>query len=83
MTDKPGLMDLIEFSLKLTDSKPISLKPYPLPDAKVEDVRREIKTMLDLGVIERTDSAYGSPIVLIKKRDDTSVFASITENLIK
>ena len=74
LTDKPGLTDLIEFSLKLTDSRPIRLRPYPLPHAKVEDVRGEIKTMLDLGVIERTDSAYGSPIVLIKKRDNTFRF---------
>lgn len=74
LTDKPGLTDLIEFSLKLTDNKPIRLKPYPLPHAKIDDVRREIKTMLDLGVIEKTDSAYGSPIVLIKKRDNSFRF---------
>lgn len=44
LTDRLGLNDLIEFSLKLIDSKPIHLKLYPLPHAKVEDVRGENKT---------------------------------------
>lgn len=57
LTDKPGLTDLVEFSLKLMDDRPTQLKPYPLPYAKVDDVRQEIKTILDLDVIKKTDSA--------------------------
>lgn len=52
--------------LNLTDNKPVCLKPYPLPHAKVEDNRKELKSMLELGVIDKTDYEYGSPIVLIK-----------------
>lgn len=74
LTDKPGLTDLTELSLKLTDDRLIRLKLYPLPHAKVDDVRRELKTILDLDVIEKTDSVYSSPIVLIKKCDNAFHF---------
>ncbi len=69
LTEKPGMTDLEEFSLKLLDETPVKLKPYPLPHAKLETVRKEIRAMLDLGVIEPAESAYSSPVVLVQKKD--------------
>lgn len=69
LTEKPGLTDFFEFSLKLMDDRPIHLKPYLLPHTRVDDVKQEIKTMLDLDVNEKMDSAYSSLIILIKKHD--------------
>ena len=74
LTERPGKTELEEFSLKLLDEKPVKLRPYPLPYAKLETVRNEIKTMLDLGVIEPSESAYSSPVVLVQKKDGTHRF---------
>ena len=73
-TDKPGLTSLAEFEVRLTSSLPVKCKPYPLPHAKREVVKREIDDMLAMGVIEPAQSAYGAPIVLVRKKDQTHRF---------
>ena len=40
----------------------------------MDDVDREIKDMLDKGVIEESDSPWSSSIVLVKKKDNTLRF---------
>ena len=74
MTERPGRTTLVEFSLKLMDDKPIHCKPYPLPHEKLEVVRNELKAMVALGVIEPAQSPYSSPVVLVKKKDQSHRF---------
>ena len=73
LTERPGKTELEEFSLKLLDEKPVKLRPYPLPYAKLETVRKEIKAIIDLGVIEPSESAYSSPVLLVQKKDGTQI----------
>ena len=73
-TDKPGLTDLLEHEIKTTTGTPIRLKPYPLPFAITDVVSDEIEKMLEMQVIEPSESAYSSPIVLVKKKDQTLRF---------
>lgn len=47
------------------------MRQYPLPFAVKEAVEKEVKDMLQLGIIERSTSAYYSPIVVVKKKDGT------------
>ena len=68
-TDRPYATTLEEHSIELTTEEPIRQKPYPVPYAMREAVQKEIKAMLDYDVIERTDSPYASPIVLVRKKD--------------
>lgn len=68
-TDKPGLTTLVEFSLAVTNNKPINLKPYVLPHAKLDAVMAELQEMLKLGIIEPAEGAYCSPIMMVKKKD--------------
>ncbi|KAL3866664.1 hypothetical protein ACJMK2_043946, partial [Sinanodonta woodiana] len=63
-------MELEEFTLKLMHENPVNLKPYPLPYVKLKTVRKEIRAMVDLGVIETTESAYRSYAVLVQKKSD-------------
>jgi hypothetical protein len=74
MTERPGRTTLVEFSLKLMDDTPIHCKPYPLPHEKLEVVRNELKAMVALGVIEPAQSPYSSPVVLVRKRDQSHRF---------
>ncbi|GFR60072.1 hypothetical protein ElyMa_003522000 [Elysia marginata] len=41
------------------------MKPYPLPFASQEFIEAEVRSLLELGVIEHSTSPYFSPIVLI------------------
>jgi hypothetical protein len=74
LTDLPGRTDGIEYKIRLTDSDPIRSKPYPLPHHMRKIVAAEVQSMLKLGVIEPSESPYASPIVLVKKGDNSYRF---------
>lgn len=77
ITDKPGnVTEMDFFGINLENDTPIRLKPYPLPFASKEVVMREIKSMLDMGVIEESCSPYSCPIVLVKKPDGSIRFCN-------
>ena len=69
LTDVPKTTNLTKCSIKVTERKPVFIKPRPIPHAMVGSVEKEIDEMLKLGVIEPADSPYNSPIVLVKKKD--------------
>ncbi|XP_052079017.1 uncharacterized protein LOC127717282 [Mytilus californianus] len=73
-TDSPGCTDLLEHDIKLSSETPIRMKPYPIPYSMLDTVNAEVSKMLDLGVIEASTSPYASPIVIVKKKDNTNRF---------
>ncbi len=70
-TDVPKVTTLGEHQIHLTTNDPVYQKPYPLPYALRETLSNEIDTMLKLKVIEPSTSAYASPVVMIKKPDNS------------
>lgn len=73
-TDKPGLTHLTKHSIELTDKVPVREKPYPLPFATRTAVEEEVQTMLNQGIIERSNSEYNAPVVLVSKPDGSYRF---------
>lgn len=71
-TDIPGHTNLIEHEIKLTSDIPVHSKAYPMPYAMRESFKKEIDEMLRLGIIEPIDSPYASPVVIVKKADNTN-----------
>ena len=71
-TDMPGETDVIQHQIKLTNDTPIRCKPYPLPYAMREELRNEVDTMLEMGVVRPSTSPYASPIVMVKKKDGSN-----------
>ena len=71
-TDMPGETDVIQHQIRLTDDTPIRCKPYPLPYAMREELRNEVDTMLEMGVVRPSTSPYASPIVMVKKKDGSN-----------
>ena len=68
-----GESDVIQHQIKLTDNKltddtPIRFKPYPLPYAMGKELRNEVDTVLEMGVVRPSTS----PIVMVKKKDDSN-----------
>jgi len=68
-SNEPGLTSSIVHDIKLTTDNPVHCKPYPIPHHLKEIFDAEVKRMLDLGVIEQSESPYCSPVVLVKKSD--------------
>jgi len=58
----------------LTTNDPIRIKGYPIPFHSQPVVKEEVEKMLDLGVIEPSNAPFSSPIVLIKKKDNSVRF---------
>ena len=60
LSDLPGKTHRIEHDIVLTSNDPIRLKPYPIPFRSKEIVESEIKSMLDMGIIEPSTSPYSA-----------------------
>ena len=73
-SEKPGNTSIVEQEVTLTTNDPIRCKMYPLPYATRETINSEIDDMIKLDVIEKSTSAYASPIVLVRKRDGSNRF---------
>ncbi|PIK48227.1 hypothetical protein BSL78_14913, partial [Apostichopus japonicus] len=74
LTDRPGHTQLVAHSIKLTSDEPLRVKQYPIPHAMKEVVQEEIDKMLQMKIIERSDSPYSAPIVIVKKKDGGNRF---------
>ena len=55
-----------DVKLRLSYDTPIHCKPYPLPYAMREELRNEVDSMLEMGVVRPSTSPYASPIVMVK-----------------
>ena len=55
--------------VKLTSEEPVRSRPYTVPYAVRQELKGEIKKMLDLGVIRVSTSPYVSPAVIVGKKD--------------
>ena len=51
------------------NSAPTRAAPYTIPVHYFDKVRGEIKTMLEIGIIERTKSQWASPLITVLKKD--------------
>ena len=70
-TDVRKVTNLLHHSIPLTTTDPIRSRPYPVPLSMRGIVKDEVDKMLRLGVIEPSTASYASPIVLVKKKDNT------------
>jgi len=68
-SDVPTATHLIEHRVELTERDPVKHKLYPIPYKMQEIIDKEIDDMLAMGVIERSEAPYASPLVLVKKPD--------------
>lgn len=71
ITDLPGRANVKEFKIQLSTEKPVNLKPYSVPIHMRETLNKEIENMLKMDIIEPSDSPYASPVVMVRKKDNT------------
>lgn len=68
---QPGLTSVYQHEIRLHDLTPFAKKSYPVPFALRNTVEAKLEEMIQQGVIERTSSAYSSPMTVVKKKDGT------------
>ena len=60
----------IEFLVELLpDTWPISKRPYRMPAKDLEEFKKQIKELLDKGYIRPSSSPWGTPVLLVEKKD--------------
>ena len=60
----------IEFLIELLPGTvPISKRPYRMPAQDLEEIKKHIKELLDKGYICQSSSPWGSPVLLVEKKD--------------
>ena len=60
----------IEFLTELLQgTRPISKRPYRMPANDLEEIKKQIKELLEKGYIRRSSSPWGAPVLLVEKKD--------------
>ncbi|KAL4586656.1 hypothetical protein LXL04_011298 [Taraxacum kok-saghyz] len=62
----------IEHKINLIEGQgPICVRPYRYPHLQKDEIQRRIEEMLSTGIIRPSQSAFSSPVILVKKKDDS------------
>nr|KAG5712690.1 hypothetical protein BaRGS_029745 [Batillaria attramentaria] len=64
-----GHTEVRKHHIKLSSDVPFKERPRRIPPAMVDEVRRHLAEMLELGVIRKSESPYSSNVVLVRKKD--------------
>lgn len=67
-----GRTDIVKHKIDTGDAPPFKMQPRRLPMAKREAASKEIKRLLDEGIIEPSNGPYASPIVVVTKPDQST-----------
>lgn len=65
-----GTSTISEMHITLTDSSPVSYKPYRLPYSERIVVQKLVNELLENNIVKESNSSYASPIVLVKKKNN-------------
>ena len=66
-----GRTDIIQHKINTGNAHPIKQNPRRVPLAQRKEVDEEIQRMLDGGIIRHSQSPWSSPIVVVRKKDQS------------
>ena len=56
------------------NTKPINVRPYRYPYFQKNEIESQVRDMLDQVIIQRSQSPFSSPVLLVRKKDGTFRF---------
>jgi hypothetical protein len=59
----------VDLDVTLRDAEPVYRRPYPVAAHHMQELDRQIKVLLDAGIIRSSASAYGAPVLFAPKAD--------------
>ena len=71
--DLPGATTTIEHHVRLTDTEPFR-HSYGLPHQLSVQLKEDLETWVRLGIVERSNSPWCSPLLAVRKRDGSHRF---------
>lgn len=71
-TDVPGSTHIVHHHISLTSDQPVRSRPYTVPYGVRESLNRDLKEMEKMGIIRKSESAYASPVVIVRKKDGSN-----------
>jgi len=74
LTDIPGRTTLVEHDIRMTTDDPVRANSYSVPYQMKTTIRDEMDKMLQMGVVEASESPYAAPVVMVRKKDGTNRF---------
>ena len=69
MCSIPGKTNIAVHHIHTGTGQPIRLPAYRLPHAFRDQVKKELKEMLEAGIIEHSSSEWSFPKVVVRKKD--------------
>ena len=66
-----GRTDKVKHRINTGDAPPIKQRPRRIPLHLREEARKQTQDMLERDIIEPSESPWSSPVVLVKKKDNT------------
>ena len=64
-----GRTKVVRHTIDIEKNRPIKIRPGRMPKSKREEGEKEIKRMLDQGIIVPSKSPWAAPVVLVRKKD--------------
>lgn len=61
----------VKHHIKLQDQSPFKQRARPIHPQDVDAVRKHLRELLDAGVISESESPFASPIVVVRKHDNS------------
>ena len=70
-----GHSDLIEHNITIkNDARPYRTQPYWADKTTKEKISKYIQELVDNDIVEESTSPWASPIILVKKKDNSDRF---------
>ena len=69
-----GRTEAVKHKIELTEDNPMRQRYRRIPPGLYDEVRKHLRMMLEAGVIRPSQSAWRSPVVLVRKKDQSLRF---------
>lgn len=71
ITGLPPHRNIVHSIVLQEGTPPISVRPYRYPHHHKSEIERQVNEMIHQGIIRHNTIPYSSPVILVKKKDDS------------